>query len=289
MKRMTFSFFAILLTISVFSQDTNSVKSYFRDNFVFGAGYWVYQDTVNNDQDSISLVNCMHNYVSPNPGWPDYQEYFLMDYYSHSYDYSYNEYIITHYWKRNGGGQYGELGQPIMHIGQYDNIPEVGNGFNGYEIMDIFDSLVVNGNVFNDVVWSHIYEDQQYQYEFSYDTELYFAQDVGIIRKVYLDSLGINHVWDLVNWQTDIYTDVNEDLLLNEKVIIYPNPTNGKITVKAKGMERVELRDIQGKTIYISKGKCDKCYIDIKDNSQGVYFIKVITNKGIVIEKIVIE
>jgi len=289
MKRMIFLVLSTLLATDAISQDTIPIKYYYLQNFVFGSGYWVYQDTVNNDIDSISLVSCMHNAIAPNPIYDDYQEYFLMDYYSHSYDCNFNDYIIDNRWTRNGGGQYGELGQPIMHVGQFDIIPEVGNGFNGYEIMDIFDSLEIHGNVFYNVVWSRVEEDQQYQYEFIYDTDLYFAPGTGIDRKEYTDILGTTHVWDLVNWLANIYTGVSEDLPMNAKATVYPNPAHEKITIQSDGMQRLELIDLMGNVINTFNVRSDKCAFDVKVYSQGVYFIKVITNEGNIVEKIVIK
>lgn len=289
MKRMISAFCLCLLIANAFSQGTIQVKNYFRYGFVFESGYWVYRNTATNEQDSISLVSTVHNYIYPNPAIPDYQEYYKMNFYSHSFNYSFNEFIITDYWKRNGGGEYGELGQPIMHIGQFVPYPEIGNGFNGYEIMDIFPSYVVNGMVFNDVVWSRVFEDQQYQHEFDYDTDLYFAPGVGIIRKSYTDHLGVTHVWDLVNWQSNIYTHVDDDLRSNEEVLIYPNPARDKVSIKLEGMLSAELVNMHGvvtcKPVIID----DTCSFDLKDYSPGIYVVRLFTTGGVITRKIIVE
>lgn len=225
----------------------------------------------------------------PNPGCPDYQEYYLMEYYSHSYDYSFNEYIITEYWKRNGGGEYGHLGQPIMHIGQYAQYPEIGNGFNGYEIIDILDSLEVAGVIFYDVVVSRIYEDQQYQYEFEYNTDLYFAPDVGIVREEYIDNLGNNHVWDLINFQNSYYTNIYESSIEDQKILIYPNPSHDNINILCQSMEGIEMYDIRGRAILKMDIKSDEYCIDINNIPSGIYLIRIATNTAVRTKRIVIE
>jgi hypothetical protein len=289
MNKIVSAFICCVLISNALSQETIPVKGYFMNNFVFESGYWVYRDTLNNDIDSITLTNCIHNYVSPNPACPDYQEYFLMEFYSHSYDYSYNEYLITQFWKRNGGGYYGELGQPIMHIGQYQQYPEVGNGFNGYEIIDIIDIIEVSGSVYYDVVVSRVYEEQQYQYDFEYNTDLYFAPGVGIIREEYIDDLGNDHVWDLINYETNLYTGIDESSIENKNIILYPNPASGKVTVLFHGIESIEIYDAQGRSIIKSDCKCNKFEFNCENILQGMYFIKVAANHDVKIKKIVIE
>jgi len=289
MKSILFAYLFFFTLSSVFSQDIDPVKGYFKNNFVFESGYWVYQDTSNADIDSISLTSCIHNYVSPNPGWPDYQEYYLMDYHSHTNNYDYNDYIITNYWKRNGGGYYGELGQPIMHIGQYQQLPEVGNGFNGYEIITIINELEIAGNIFYGVVVSRIYVDEQYQNEFFYDTDLYFAPDVGIIRKEYTDSNEVKHVWDLIDWQTNIYTGIKGGVE-EETALIYPNPARTFVVVKCKEVREVQIFDAYAKLMLSRECSSDEIILDVKDVLlPGLYFLKITSDSGIFLKKVIIN
>lgn len=273
---------------SIYSQGTISVAAYFRYGYVFESGYWVYRDTATNEFDSISLVNCIHNFIYPNPVNPHYEEYYKMNFYSHSFNYSFNEFIITNYWKRNGGGEWGQLGQPVMHIGQYANYPEVGNGFNGYQIMDIFPSYEVNGIEFSEVVWSRVFENQQYQHEFDYDTDLYFAPGVGIIRKAYVDDLGVNHVWDLVNWQSNIYTNINDEWMSEREILVYPVPANDIITVIFNGMLNAEILNLHGAVVGRSAARDRTCVFNLKDLSPGVYIVKVYASEGIFTRKIIL-
>jgi len=266
----------LLFYTNVNGQGIIPVKWYFENKYVFGFGYWVYQDTVSSEIDSITLIATTHGYISPTPIIPDYEEYYLMEMQSHTQNYSYNEFIISQYWKRNGGGMYGELGQPVMHIGQYDTWPEVGNGFNGYEIMGMFDNLQVGDEIFNNVVWTHIYENEQYQYEFDYDTDLFFAEFVGIIRKEYTDDMGVHHVWNLINYETGgISTDIDDFSFENNTGSIYPNPVFGILNIDTEEEVNTVICDISGRILLTTSGK----QIDVSTLSPGSY-LAILRNKA---------
>jgi len=80
----------------------------------------------------------------------------------------------------------------------------------------------------------------------------------------------------------------NPDL---DAIEVFPNPTNGKITVQAEGIERIEIIDIHGKEIQIviEIGSSNNKEIDLSDFSKGIYIIKVTTKKGVVVGKVVLE
>jgi len=67
--------------------------------------------------------------------------------------------------------------------------------------------------------------------------------------------------------------------------LIYPNPTTGKIKVKAEGIESIEIINLQGKQIYIGKEN----EIDLSQETKGIYIIKATTRKGVAVQKVVLE
>ncbi len=72
---------------------------------------------------------------------------------------------------------------------------------------------------------------------------------------------------------------------------VYPNPTSGKIKVEADGIERIELMDLQGRTVLSqkTKDKDQKYDLDLSSQAKGIYFIKVTTAKGVAVEKVIKE
>ena len=81
----------------------------------------------------------------------------------------------------------------------------------------------------------------------------------------------------------DAIYDFSKTNILN----IYPNPTKGIIMLEAQGIENVELINIQGKSVYTSKSNVRN--IDMEYFAKGIYFVKVITNDGITVRKIIRE
>ncbi len=99
--------------------------------------------------------------------------------------------------------------------------------------------------------------------------------------------------WSTANWAfIDPQSYFSEDCstsgvkeIQRTELRVYPNPTTGKIRLQAEGVERIEIMDIQGKQIYTGIKK----EINLSNNSKGIYFIKVTTEKGVAVGKMVLE
>lgn len=70
---------------------------------------------------------------------------------------------------------------------------------------------------------------------------------------------------------------------ISREISVYPNPTSGKITVKAEGIEGIVILSLQGKQIY---NEIDNV-IDLSTQPKGMYIIKVITDKQIITQKLI--
>jgi hypothetical protein len=247
-------------------KDIILVYNYYKNNFIFNSGFWVYMDTVSQEVDSITLDNVKHGFYGPNPVIPDEREYYQVEYSSHTNDSVFNDFFMENLWRVNGGGEYGELGQPIMWVGYYG--PVLG-GFNGFEIVEILDSLVVGSNTFHTVAKSHIDEDEQYQHEFNYDTDLFFDEGVGIIRKEYTDAEGTHHVWDLVNWENSPLTGFEEQCM--ESVTVYPNPAAGEIHISPEMNYKTVIYSSNGQVLRINFGSS----MDLNNLPGGIYYLRI--------------
>jgi len=87
-------------------------------------------------------------------------------------------------------------------------------------------------------------------------------------------------------------SDVNaiNDKELFNKFNYYPNPTTGLLTIEAENMQRVEVIDLQGKTLLdISINNQNAEVINLSEMPKGIFFVKVITGKGVAVEKVVYE
>jgi hypothetical protein len=87
----------------------------------------------------------------------------------------------------------------------------------------------------------------------------------------------------------NIELGVKEDKKL-EEVILYPNPTTGKLQVQSSKfmVQCVEIFDVYGRKILEQKAESRKQKaIDIFEFQAGIYFAKITTEKGIATKKII--
>jgi hypothetical protein len=267
----------ILLAFTMVAQDTNIVFPYYKNNFIFNSGFWVYQDTATLETDSVTLENVKHGFYGPNPAILDYREYYQLEYYSHTSDSAFNDFFVENLWRVNGGGEWAELGQPVMLA---NNSGPMYGGYNGFEIIEILDSLAVGDHMFYNVAWSHVYEDQQYQHEFNFDTDLYYAEDVGLVRQAYTDDEGVSHSRDLVNWEVGWITDVVEFTPPCKEMTLFPNPTRGTFNVVSNEPVRIEVSSLQGEMLTESKSS----RMDLSDFADGIYISRIYTYDGRLLE-----
>ncbi|MEZ4938833.1 MAG: T9SS type A sorting domain-containing protein [Crocinitomicaceae bacterium] len=78
------------------------------------------------------------------------------------------------------------------------------------------------------------------------------------------------------------------DMDLSNSVFIYPNPAQSKIHINAEGIiESVKIIDIFGKTV--NSDITNYFMIDVSELANGIYFLKISTNKGAVSKRFVKE
>lgn len=112
---------------------------------------------------------------------------------------------------------------------------------------------------------------------------------------------------DIVTKSAKIYFDYNFPILTNDAnttfqvlsnsiptkdvaISLYPNPTSSLVNIKAENtIKSTELYDVQGRLIQINKEDSNEVVLDISSYNSGIYFIKVTTDVGSQIKKIVKE
>lgn len=118
------------------------------------------------------------------------------------------------------------------------------------------------------------------------------------------DNLAAN---DTVLQRAGIYFDYNFPVETNDaettfaelsnpisefdnSVKVYPNPTNSFINISSEfGIESIQLYDIQGRILETHFETSTFTKIDISGKSNGIYFLKIKTDKGSKVEKVVKE
>lgn len=155
--------------------------------------YWIYQNQ-NMTLDSVQLINKELGITSPIPkGGTISSEYIKMKFVNHTSGEEHNHYLYSNTIKYNGGGPWGELGQPIFVYKE--------NGFNGVSEFEHYDSLMVANKMYYDVEVWRLIASTQYQNEFEFDTDFYFCKSIGIIKTISYDTiLGTNTI-DLLRYR----------------------------------------------------------------------------------------
>jgi hypothetical protein len=67
----------------------------------------------------------------------------------------------------------------------------------------------------------------------------------------------------------------------NTQYSIFPNPTNGTVTIEGKGLDRVELYDVQGRLLAEYKDVKDHLFINVSQYESGTYFVKLFSENNI--------
>lgn len=76
----------------------------------------------------------------------------------------------------------------------------------------------------------------------------------------------------------------------DDSVVMYPNPASQLVSVTANSMiKSIQTYDVQGRIINTYLVNDTKTNLDVSNYSNGIYFMKVFTDRGLKIEKIVKE
>ena len=110
---------------------------------------------------------------------------------------------------------------------------------------------------------------------------------VSKTAKIYFDY---NAPINTNNAETTFVALNNSIHQLDLSISIYPNPTSSTINIKCDStIESIELYDIMGRILETSIEKSTEIKFDISDKQVGTYFLKITTEKGSKVEKIVKE
>ena len=120
-----------------------------------------------------------------------------------------------------------------------------------------------------------------------------------------------NEDWHFENWTENgevvseemTYTftitsdrDLDANFIYTEGIIenniaakVYPNPTQGEITLEGEGINHVRIVNAYGQTVYSSKIEGEQVRIDLSNMAKGIYMMHIEANDGQAVRKIVVE
>ncbi len=83
-----------------------------------------------------------------------------------------------------------------------------------------------------------------------------------------------------------LVTSISESMAKSE---LFPNPTKGKVTVKADGLERITVINSLGQTLYQTYTETTETTLDLAPFGKGIYFIMIQTDQNMVTHSIIVE
>ncbi len=117
-----------------------------------------------------------------------------------------------------------------------------------------------------------------------------FTQDTVVATLITTNNCFTDTVTDT------IVTNVGIEILTNNDIKVFPNPVKDKLNIefnKVLGNVYIQITDINSKIIYSNKIDTDKTNLSLSINltnfDTGMYFLRITTNKGELIKKIVVQ
>jgi hypothetical protein len=134
--------------------------------------------------------------------------------------------------------------------------------------------------------WVIDYEDKNI---LAYDANNNITQDIYQRWVPHLSNVRNDWRRDYVNYS--FYTGIPENYFFDNKVLVYPNPTNGIISIQSeKAISTIQIMNVLGEIIYSDNINSDKYEVDLSKNGKGIYFYTIKNNEGIVsVGKIMLE
>lgn len=184
------------------------------------------------------------------------------------------------------GGLY-LIGQQSMDSGIYYNnsFYPASPGYLNYLIK--MDSL---GNML-DYIPSNNSSDWFYSFEIVSPNEIYITSQGSHGSPIFSNTFGPTYGFTDICFGKFSFNTSIENKVIDNKLIIYPNPTNDFVNfnfIEDLKLQHIEIIDVTGKKVkgfYKIDNKTNK--ITISDLTRGVYFIEFYTNKGNLTRRII--
>jgi hypothetical protein len=73
------------------------------------------------------------------------------------------------------------------------------------------------------------------------------------------------------------------------EINVYPNPTQGEITLEGKDINHIRIVNIFGQTVYNAKAEGEPVRMDLSNLAKGIYMMHIDTENGQVVKQLVVE
>ena len=80
-------------------------------------------------------------------------------------------------------------------------------------------------------------------------------------------------------------TGLNEN---DSNVALFPNPTNGNVTIQATGMSRITVVSVLGQVVYDTELNADEFTLNMAQFNAGMYMVRVYTEDGMTVKRVTV-
>ena len=107
----------------------------------------------------------------------------------------------------------------------------------------------------------------------------------------YLNSYGKGSLIMFAAKMSSHPLGVNENVFLKDRIDIFPNPSNGHFCVlnEKNKIDLMQVHNIFGEKVYSSQINSNKTEIDLSSQPNGIYFLQLRNNNGVVSKKVIIQ
>ena len=74
----------------------------------------------------------------------------------------------------------------------------------------------------------------------------------------------------------------------SDKVALFPNPTNGNVTIQANGMSRITVVSVLGQVVYDTELNADEFTLNMGQFNAGLYMVRVYTENGVTVKRVTV-
>ena len=86
------------------------------------------------------------------------------------------------------------------------------------------------------------------------------------------------------------YVEVNVTSVtdINDEVALYPNPTNGMVTIEAAGMNHIAVVNALGQVVYSADVNTDMTQLNLGQFNAGIYMVRISTENGVGVKRVTV-
>lgn len=190
-----------------------------------------------------------------------------------------------------------EVGTAMLQSGGYYYV--AGNTSNNRNITPNYSEIILlKLNLLGDTIWSRIYTLPKWQEA----TDIQELNDSTLVilgsTNLHTTCKGANPDFECPdfylmyvnkeNGSSNLNPQVPSLVGGNNKVVIYPNPSNGVVKIKGEGIRSVKICNLVGKVINTIQTTSSKQEVEISVLGKGIYYMLIETDNGLVNKRFVV-